>query len=244
MESQKNIINTFTELSPRYEQVVDSELSTFWGWTYQGFVDYLISQTEFNPDDRILDVATGTSVIPNKITTDFVLKNQIHGLDITYSMLQHGRESLRKNGNLDRTVHVCASAMEMPYAHNSFNVIICGLATHHMDVKILLNEMYRLLDHEGIISIADVGSSPFWKVPGVKILLRLGAFIYFLFKENIQRAWAEAGAISNIRTKEDWSYLLNEIGYADITVSTLKSKYKWIPDPIIMKARKGQGRRR
>ena len=30
----------------------------------------------------------------------------------------------------------------------------------------------------------------------------------------------------------------------DIAFGTLKSKYKWIPDPIIMKARKGQGRRR
>jgi ubiquinone/menaquinone biosynthesis C-methylase UbiE len=239
MESQKNIIDTFTELAPRYEQVVDSELNSFWGWSYQGFVNHLISNTPISRDDRILDVATGTSVIPNKIASTNNISKKIHGLDITYSMLQEGRHSLRNNGTFDKTVHVCASAMAMPYAPESFNVIICGLATHHMDVNILLSEMYRLLSPGGIISIADVGSSPIWRVPGVKLFLRLAGFTYFLFKENFQRAWAEAGAISNIRTKEDWIFILNELGYEDIDVSTLQSKYKWIPDPIIMKAKKG-----
>lgn len=239
MESRKNIIDTFTELAPRYEQVVDSELKRFWGWSYQGFVDHLISNTQISSDDRILDVATGTSVIPNKIASTNNISKKIHGLDITYSMLKRGRTELGNNGHLEKTVHVCASAMDMPYAPDSFNVILCGLATHHMDVPTLLSEMHRLLSSGGRISIIDVGSSPIWNVPGVKMFLRVIAFVYFLFKENIHRAWAEASAISNIRTKENWGNLLDDIGFTEIVVSTLQSKYRWIPDPIFLKARKG-----
>ena len=32
------VIQAFEELAPDYEQVVDSELRTFWGWGYGEFV--------------------------------------------------------------------------------------------------------------------------------------------------------------------------------------------------------------
>ena len=39
MEEREKIIETFSELSSRYEEVVDAELSTFWGWKYDSFID-------------------------------------------------------------------------------------------------------------------------------------------------------------------------------------------------------------
>lgn len=57
-------------------------------------------------------------------------------------------------------------------------------------------------------------------------------------RENFQRAWAEVLAVSNIRTKEEWNTLLGEAGFESIVIERLPSKYWWIPDPLIMHAKK------
>jgi ubiquinone/menaquinone biosynthesis C-methylase UbiE len=133
--------------------------------------------------------------------------------------------------------------MEMPYTSQSFNVVTCALATHHMDVEKLISEMYRILQNGGSLSIADVGASAVWKLPGIKLLLRLAAFVYFLFKETLNRAWAEAGAISKIRSIEEWNEILHNIGFTDIKFTKLKSKHFWIPEPHIISAIKLQERK-
>ena len=46
MKEKQLVHKAFTELAPRYEAVVDGELNTFWGWSYQDFVDQLVDRTE------------------------------------------------------------------------------------------------------------------------------------------------------------------------------------------------------
>ena len=84
--------------------------------------------------------------------------------------------------------------------------------------------------------MADVGGSDLWKSPVVKFFLRIAAFVYFLFKENLSRAWAEAEAVSNVRSKEEWFALLVEAGFQDIRITKLKSKHRWIPEPLVIQA--------
>ncbi|MBN2045684.1 MAG: methyltransferase domain-containing protein [Anaerolineales bacterium] len=238
MDEQNLIIETFEELSPRYEQVVDTELSLFWGWRYQDFVETLLRETPITPNDRILDIATGTGMIPRAISLNGCPDKPLHGLDITFGMLNRARKKFSQV-NPDASFQLtCASAMEMPYAASTFNLAICGLATHHMHVPSLLSEMYRILEPEGRVAVADVGSSPLWRIPGVKLLLRIGALIFFLIRENWERAWAEALAVSNIRTGEEWAALLAEAGFTMISIQRLQSKHRWIPDPLIMHAQK------
>ena len=238
MDEQNLIIETFEELSPRYEEVVDGELNLFWGWRYSDFVATLLELTPIESKDRILDIATGTGVIPKNISEKNGGVRTLHGLDITFGMLKRAKDHYSQSNGKQPLRLTCASAMEMPYTKRSFDLVICGLATHHMSVPVLLSEMHRILEDEGRIAIADVGSSPLWRIPGVKLMLRIGAFIYFYFKENSQRAWAEAGAISNIRTKEEWHKLLLDAGFEQIYIRKLKSKYRWIPDPLVLHAKK------
>jgi hypothetical protein len=87
-----------------------------------------------------------------------------------------------------------------------------------------------------MLSIADVGGSNLWKLPVVKFFLRIAAFLYFLFKENVNRAWAEAQAVSNVRSQEEWSDLLTETGFRQIKITKLKSKHRWIPEPLVIQA--------
>ncbi len=152
------------------------------------------------------------------------------------SMLGRAKRKLVTGEIQEQVDLVCASAMEVPYANGSFELVTCALATHHMDVKLLLSESWRILREDGMLSIADVGGSNLWELPVVKFVLRIAAFVYFLFKENINRAWAEAGAVSNVRSGEEWFELLVEAGFRDIKITKLKSKHRWIPEPLVIQA--------
>jgi Methylase involved in ubiquinone/menaquinone biosynthesis len=238
MEDKANIIEAFSEMAPRYEQVVNSELNRFWGWSYNGFINLLIASTPIQPQDIILDVATGTGVIPSLLEKAGHPHNQIHGLDITLSMLMHAKRRLGDQDDQSNHNLVCASAMEMPYANSSFSQVICGLATHHMDVKKLIRESYCILRSGGKLTIADVGGSNVLKFPAVKFLVRIFAFCYFMLVENKSRAWAESRAVSNVLSKDDWSLVLMDSGFRNIVIQKLSTRYFWVPAPLLIKAEK------
>jgi ubiquinone/menaquinone biosynthesis C-methylase UbiE len=151
-------------------------------------------------------------------------------------MLLRTRKKMMAGMIQGRVDLVCASAMDIPYASGSFDLVTCALATHHMDVQRLLSETWRILHKEGVLSIADVGGADLWKLPAVRSFLRVAAFMYFLLKENVNRAWAEAGAISNVRSSEEWFDLLIEAGFRDIRITKLISKHRWIPEPLMIQA--------
>jgi len=236
MNEKENIIETFTELAPRYEEVVNAELNFFWGWSYAGFVNQLFQMTPIPKKGKLLDLATGTGVIPITVASNGHGMSRVHGLDITMSMLARARKKLVSSDIKNQVDLVCASAMDIPYASESFDLVTCALATHHMDVKLLLSEAWRILHEDGMLSIADVGGSKLWKNPVVKFFLRIAAFVYFLLQENIHRAWAEAEAVANVRSKEEWFDLLTETGFRNIKITKLKSKHRWIPEPLMIQA--------
>ncbi|MFC1997271.1 class I SAM-dependent methyltransferase [Chloroflexota bacterium] len=234
----ENIIDTFTEMAPNYEETVNSELISFWGLGYEEFINTLLDLTPIRHELKILDIATGTCVIPIKLLEKKDCDHHIHGLDITYEMLNHAKRNLKNHNNQGAVKLTCASAMEMPYAKRSFDLAFCGLATHHMNVSLLLEEVYRVLRYGGQLSFADVGSTKLWNFPGVEWIIRLLAFVYYVFKEGPNRAWAEASAISNVRSAEQWNSLLNDLNFKNISIKKLESKYIWIPSPLVILAEK------
>jgi ubiquinone/menaquinone biosynthesis C-methylase UbiE len=238
MNKDNLVIDTFSELAPRYEEVVDLELNRFWGWRYEDFVDHLIEVTPIQQDDHILDIATGTTVIPRKIADQLKTNNPIHGLDITLAMLKRAKDILAEGYSTEDFCLACANALSMPYKNEVFSVALCGLATHHMDARTLLSEMERVLKEDGELAIADVGGSPAWNFPVTKFLFKIVTFIYYAFQENTKRAWAEATAVANIRPIEEWYDLLVELEFENISIIRLRSKYFWIPKPMLIRASK------
>jgi ubiquinone/menaquinone biosynthesis C-methylase UbiE len=238
MSDKQAIIEAFTDLAPRYEQVVDSELKRFWGWSYDGFIENLIAMTPMVEDDIILDVATGTSVIPLKLTSRGKKHGQIIGLDITLAMLRKGQQKIAALEEQPCIFLTCGSAMAMPFKDGYFDVIVCGLASHHLDVPLVLAEMRRILKAGGRLTIADVGGSPVWRLPVISGLIRLGTFLYFLPKEGFARARSEAGALSNVLTGKEWERKLFEFGFQKIDVTQLPKSHFWAPAPLVMRAQK------
>lgn len=235
MDDKTILQEAFTEMAPRYETLIDGELNRFWGWRYDQFVNRLLEEAEIVNGLKVLDVATGTAIIPMKLIGRHGGSIRIVGLDITLAMLRRGKKLL-DNPNVWL---VCGSAMAMPYGAHSFDVVLCGLTTHHMDIPVLISEIKRILKPGGKLTIADVGGSAVWRMPIVRFFLKVMAFVYFLTVENVARAWAEADGVSNVLCAEDWANLLFKMGFKGVTVVELPSKFKWIPSPLLIKAIRG-----
>ena len=231
--SEKQVVKeVFTDLAPRYEEAVDSELNAFWGWSYHRFLDELIKRTKIMENQRILDIATGTSVIPKKILDLEIPGIHIIGQDITESMLHQGKKNIAKEHLGKRISLTCNDAMALPFSDGSFDLVVSGLASHHMDIPQMLGEMERVLKPGGVLSIIDVGNSPVWELRIFKGIARLIAFSYFVFKENLTRAWAEAASVTNLRTPEGWEQELSSLQFHNISIEKLSSRWKFLPEPL------------
>jgi len=49
--------------------------------------------------------------------------------------------------------------MALPFSPQSFDVVISGLASHHMNIPLMLSEKKRVLKPGGLLSIIDIGMS-------------------------------------------------------------------------------------
>jgi len=233
-----SITAVFTELAPRYEETVDSELHKLWGWGYHDFISALVEEIPRSDGDRILDVATGTAVIPLAIAANGRKRLHINGLDITPAMLVRAQEKMAAKRLHSNISLVCASAMQLPYADSRFDGVVSALATHHLDIDQSLAEIHRVLREGGCFTLGDVGASTVWKVPGVRLVIRILALVYFTIYENFSRAWAEIVAVPNVLTIRDWQKKLERSGFKRVTVKRLGSRRYWASHPIIIKAYK------
>ncbi len=236
MKEKKAIKETFIELSSHYEESIDWELNKFWGWSYRRFLDELVIRTPIKEGQIVLDIATGTSVIPRKLAAEISSGIHIVGLDLTESMLRQGKEEIYKEDKQALISLICGDAMALPFSEQSFDVVMSGLASHHMNISLMLSEKRRVLKPGGLLSFIDVGISPFWELPIIRGLTRVLVFIYFLLQKNPARAWAESVAISNTRTPEGWYKELKKAGFEDIKITKLSSKYRWVPEPLTIQS--------
>jgi ubiquinone/menaquinone biosynthesis C-methylase UbiE len=230
------VIEAFTEMAPRYVETVDRELRQFWGLGYEEFVERLIEVAPINEGDVVLDIATGTALIPLNLVDKIGDRGRVVGLDITLAMLKHGRKNVEAAGLSSRINLVCASAMAMPFVEGVFDAVICGLGMHHMDVPRVLSEMRRVLKNDGALFIAAVGARSFWKPFGVKVIVRGITWLYFVQTDNITRAWAEATSLSNVHTVVEWRTILSEFGFVNIEITESPARHRWYPCALIMKA--------
>ena len=237
MKEKEVVVDAFTELAPRYESVVNDELNKFWGWSYEGFINFLVDNTIFSEGEIILDIATGTGVIPRAVLQKNS-KVKIIGIDITLAMLLQGKKKLGEDLFGKKVFSTTGDAMQMPFRSSSYDLIVCGLATHHMQVNQLTSEIFRILKNQGRFTLADVGGAKWWRNPVINFFIKILAYLYYLFTENKDRAWAEASAVSNVFTADDWHRILTEAGFTNINISLLKSKKFWVPDPLLIQAYK------
>ena len=240
MEENEVVVEAFTELAPRYERVVDNELHKFWGWSYQGFIQFLIEHTPINDGELILDIATGTGVIPRAVMQTNP-NCKIIGIDITQAMLSHGKQ---KMGNWV-VWQKSFSNHRQCYAYALFIFLFrSGLVW-------ISNPSYagRSIDFRNLPNIKGWRKVFFGRCRWVKIMEKsnhkllhknscLSLFSVLPKIKTVPKA--EASAVSNVFTAEDWKKILSDGGFTEIEITLLKSKKFWVPDPLLIQAIKIQ----
>jgi len=229
------IIEAFTELAPCYEETMDRELGEFLGLSYKEFVDRLIEAASIKEGDVVLDVATGTALIPLRLADKVGARGRVVGLDITPAMLQHGRENVEATGLSSCISLVCASAMVMPFVEGDFDVVMCGFGMHHLDVHRALSEVRRVLKMGGKLIIAAAGVSAFWRSFLWIALLKVLLIGYGLTQKGA-RVQAEVEAIPNFRTADEWHTILSDSGFAKIEIIKSQARRPWYPYALTMRA--------
>jgi ubiquinone/menaquinone biosynthesis C-methylase UbiE len=235
MSKKDTIVDAFTELAPHYEHTMDKELKQFWGLSYREFVGDLVKTAAVNSDERVLDVATGTAVIPRTLVAKSDGLGPLTGLDITYTMLQYAREQTHSEQLSERISLVCASATSMPLVNDFYDVVMCGLGMHHMNANVFLLEMKRVLKPGGRLIMADVGASAFWRSLAGILLLKILLYGYGISRKS-SRAQAEIDAFPNVRTKDEWNQLLGEVGFIDIQIVESPARRPWYPNALTIMA--------
>lgn len=236
MTSDQAVLQAFSELAPEYEAAMDRELTQYLGIGYREFVEGLVAWADVKPDDRVLDVATGTAVIPRQIAASSEAHRRIVGLDITPAMLQQGRAALAAEGRFASISLVGGSGLALPFAPGSFDLVLCAFGTHHMDVPQMLQQMGRVLQAGGRIVIAEAGAPAYWRTMRGRILLKILLWAFGLTKSKA-RGQIEEDAFRHLYTPEEWRTLLSDAGFGEVRIRPSRGRRSWYPRVLTMSAR-------
>jgi demethylmenaquinone methyltransferase/2-methoxy-6-polyprenyl-1,4-benzoquinol methylase len=233
------VLDAFTELAPQYEATMDHELELLWRISYREFVNRFLDTVPLHEGARILDVATGTAMIPLEVMRRVPGISHVVGLDITPAMLACGQENVRAANQSSKIRLVCGSGMTLPFGAGAFDLVTCGLGMHHIGVERLIDQMQRVLCPGGWLLLADVGAAPIWR----SFLGKLGLtflLLYFGLAYSRTRVRAEMDALVNLRTASEWRDCLAAAGFADIAITELQGQHRFYPSGLLIKARTQQ----
>lgn len=222
------VIQAFSELAPGYEDSMQQELQQYWGINYLDFIHEIVTMADIQAGESVLDIATGTGRIPRRVIESDKRPGQIIGLDITHAMLIQGKKYLTENGSNQQIRLICGSALDLPFGRDSFDVILCGLGTHHIQVPRLISEVHRVIKPGGRLLLADVCASKFWRSRAGNFLIQYLVKRYRKENKNA-RAEAEVEAFNNVRTAEEWFHILKNSGFSQIDLKEIKPRLPWYP---------------
>jgi ubiquinone/menaquinone biosynthesis C-methylase UbiE len=129
---------------------------------------------------RILDVGTGPGYLPVALALR-APRLAIDGIDLSPAMVTIARNNTAKSGVGDRVTFQCANAADLPFADNSFDLVLSTLSLHHWSQPLeCLTEIHRVLkpQHEAWIYDARRDTT---KEVNATFRRTYGWFLAFLF---------------------------------------------------------------
>lgn len=134
----------------------DMQAQNFSNWSVTRNEEYMQAYFEFIgflKEDELLDVACGTGEF--SVFCARRIKG-VHGIDISQGMIELAEKQARANG-LTNITFECHDVEHIPCADNSFSVVQCRSAFHHMDDHPrVFKEMLRCCKHDGRLAVQDI----------------------------------------------------------------------------------------
>lgn len=184
----------YDRLSSRY----DNAYSAYLRHTH----DYFTQRLDLSPKDEILDVSAGTGMLAERLLRQHKSFERLVLNDPSEEMLRHAKNRLKLFPATEYT-HYYAS--ELPFASNSFSVIVCLNAFHYYSrQQHVLQDFKRLLKPDGRLFILDWNRTGIFKPVNLIIRWFSPEFINTRSAEEMQRLLAESGF--TINQSETWRF--------------------------------------
>lgn len=116
-------------------------------------IDRLVRLTGAAPESRVLEVATG----PGHVALGFAdVAADVVGLDLTNAPLAIATDRKRAR-RVDNIEFVQGDAESVPCSDDSFDIVVCRLALHHVENPAdVLEEMSRVCRPGGTVAVEDL----------------------------------------------------------------------------------------
>ncbi|MBE9053190.1 methyltransferase domain-containing protein [Nostocales cyanobacterium LEGE 11386] len=133
-----------------------NQMATFYDQRWRSYItntlSFLKTWAHISPTAKVLDVACGTGEFERLILTENP-EQQIIGVDISDEMLAIAQKKCCLYPHVSFQV---ASVLALPFANNSFDVIVSANSFHYFDDPLAaLVEMKRVLKPDGTVVILD-----------------------------------------------------------------------------------------
>jgi demethylmenaquinone methyltransferase / 2-methoxy-6-polyprenyl-1,4-benzoquinol methylase len=125
---------------------------------------FLVSRVDAGPEDRVLDVATGTAAVAIEVAR--TTGASVTGVDQSAEMLAAGRERVERAGLADRIELVEGRAESLPFADASFDALTFTYLLRYVDdPAATLRELARVVRPGGTIAALEFGvpAAPLWR---------------------------------------------------------------------------------
>lgn len=122
----------------------------------------LIEISSINNDSKVLDFGCGTGTLTILAKEKYPLAS-ITGIDIDFEILKKAIDKAQIKG-LDILL-LNYDGRKLPFENNSFGQVISCLVFHHLETEtkqMILKELFRILNKNGQLRIADFGRSQSW----------------------------------------------------------------------------------
>jgi ubiquinone/menaquinone biosynthesis C-methylase UbiE len=154
-------IELATEIQPMNTKEIvkrqfDIQAKNFSRWSVTKNEEYMQAYFDFigfQNEDELLDVACGTGEF-----SVFCARRikRVHGIDISDGMIELAQEHARASG-LDNITFECHDVEHIPCPSNSFSVVQCRSAFHHMEnYPLVFKEMLRCCRPNGRLALQDI----------------------------------------------------------------------------------------
>jgi SAM-dependent methyltransferase len=119
-------------------------------------IQRLVAAARLSSSERVLDIATGPGYIAEAFARS---AREVVGVDLTEAMLAIAKERTKSRGISNLTFRA-ADAQNLPFENQSFDVVVCRLALHHLEKPLaVLREMTRVCSPSGKVLVEDIYAS-------------------------------------------------------------------------------------
>lgn len=131
----------------------EKQAASFANAGYTHLLGWMIDELGPQPDEAVLDVASGTGHIGRAVAAR---ARYVVAMDLTPTMLRHGKAEADATG-VRNILFELGDAAHLPYLDASFDLITSRFAIHHFeDPRIQLAEMVRVCRPGGRVGIVDM----------------------------------------------------------------------------------------